>query len=207
MREAPGLIPGLEWPFGEGNGNLLQCSCLENPMDGGAWWAMAHGRHKESDMTEQLTLSLLFSVGDRREDSQDIISITWILMIGMVVCSLLPRSPEVEAQGNTSKFTLTLVPNLILTTWDHPQNSAGTAEPCASLRHVGLESKQVHPDQRLVNSLTFYNHACNRETRDQARDSFLTRLRFPKSCTRSQNWLVSFFHQDANKSTHCLPWK
>ena len=67
-------------------------------------------------MTEQLTLSLLFSVGDRREDSQDIISITCILMIGMVVCSLLPRSPEVEAQGNTSKFTLTLVPNLILTT-------------------------------------------------------------------------------------------
>ena len=25
--------------IGEGNGNLLQCSCLENPRDGGAWWA------------------------------------------------------------------------------------------------------------------------------------------------------------------------
>ena len=25
--------------IGEGNGNPLQCSCLENPMDGGAWWA------------------------------------------------------------------------------------------------------------------------------------------------------------------------
>ena len=72
MREAPGLIPGLEWSLGEGTGNLLQCSCLENPMDRGAWWAMVHGRHKESDMTEQLTLSLLFSAGDRREDSQDI---------------------------------------------------------------------------------------------------------------------------------------
>ena len=29
--------------IGEGNGNLLQCSCLENPRDGGAWWAAVHG--------------------------------------------------------------------------------------------------------------------------------------------------------------------
>ena len=28
---------------GEGNGNPLQYSCLENPMDGGAWWAIVHG--------------------------------------------------------------------------------------------------------------------------------------------------------------------
>ena len=28
--------------FGEGNGNPLQCSCLENPMDEGAWWAAVH---------------------------------------------------------------------------------------------------------------------------------------------------------------------
>ena len=28
---------------GEGNGNPLQCSCLENPMDRGAWWAAVHG--------------------------------------------------------------------------------------------------------------------------------------------------------------------
>ena len=30
-------------PFGEGNGNPLQCFCLENPMDGGAWWAAVYG--------------------------------------------------------------------------------------------------------------------------------------------------------------------
>ena len=30
-------------PFGEGNGNPLQCSCLENPMDRGAWWATVYG--------------------------------------------------------------------------------------------------------------------------------------------------------------------
>ena len=32
-----GSIPGLGRSSGEGNGNPLQCSCLENPMDGGAW--------------------------------------------------------------------------------------------------------------------------------------------------------------------------
>ena len=32
-----------EIPLGKGNGNPLQYSCLENPMDRGAWWATAHG--------------------------------------------------------------------------------------------------------------------------------------------------------------------
>ena len=31
---------------GEGNGNPLQYSCLENPMDGGAWWAIVHGSQR-----------------------------------------------------------------------------------------------------------------------------------------------------------------
>ena len=38
-----GLIPGLGRSPGEGNGNLLHYSCLENLMDGGAWWATVHG--------------------------------------------------------------------------------------------------------------------------------------------------------------------
>ena len=38
----PGLIPGLGRSPGEGNGNLCQYSCLENPMDGGAWQATVH---------------------------------------------------------------------------------------------------------------------------------------------------------------------
>ena len=38
-----GLIPRLERFPGEGNGNLLQYSCLGNPMDRGAWWATVHG--------------------------------------------------------------------------------------------------------------------------------------------------------------------
>ena len=47
-----GSIPGSGRPPGVGNDKLLQCSFLENSMDGGAWWATAHGVTKESDTTE-----------------------------------------------------------------------------------------------------------------------------------------------------------
>ena len=47
-----GSISRLGRSPGEGNGNPLQYSCLENPMDGGAWETTVHGV-AESDMTEQ----------------------------------------------------------------------------------------------------------------------------------------------------------
>ena len=49
-----GPIPGLGRSPGGGHGNPLQNSCLENPMDRGAWWATVHGVSKELDMTEIL---------------------------------------------------------------------------------------------------------------------------------------------------------
>ena len=56
-----GSIPGLGRSPGEGNGSPLQYSCLENSMDGGAWWATVHGV-AELDMTEQPHFPFTFSV-------------------------------------------------------------------------------------------------------------------------------------------------
>jgi len=49
------LIPGLGRSPGERNGNLLQYSCLENPMDRGAWWATVHGVAKSWTRLSNLT--------------------------------------------------------------------------------------------------------------------------------------------------------
>ena len=49
-----GSIPGLGRSPGEGNGNPLQYSCLENPMDRGAWWAAVHGVTKSQTQLKQL---------------------------------------------------------------------------------------------------------------------------------------------------------
>ena len=57
-----GSIPGSERSPGEGNGKPLQYSCLENPMDGGAWGTTVHGV-AELDTTEQLH-SLTHSLND-----------------------------------------------------------------------------------------------------------------------------------------------
>ena len=54
-REA-GLIPVSEKSPGEGNGNPPQYSCLENPMDRGAWQATLHGVTKEPDVTAHITI-------------------------------------------------------------------------------------------------------------------------------------------------------
>ena len=48
-----GLIPGSGRSSGGGHGNPLQSSCLENPMDTGAWQATVHGS-QELDMTEAI---------------------------------------------------------------------------------------------------------------------------------------------------------
>ena len=50
-------IPGLGRSPGEGNGNLLQYSCLENPMDRGAWWATVHGVAKSLTRLSNFTFT------------------------------------------------------------------------------------------------------------------------------------------------------
>ena len=47
---------------GEGNGNPLQCSCLENPRDGGAWWAAIYGVTQSRTRLKRLSSSRAFAV-------------------------------------------------------------------------------------------------------------------------------------------------
>ena len=54
-----GSVPGLEGSPGEGNGNPLQYSCLENPMDGGAWWDTVHRVAKSQTRLSYFTFTLL----------------------------------------------------------------------------------------------------------------------------------------------------
>ena len=53
-----GSIPGLGRSPGEGNGNPLQYSCLENPMDRGAWWATVHGVTKSQTRLSDFTFTV-----------------------------------------------------------------------------------------------------------------------------------------------------
>ena len=56
----PGSIPGSGRSPGEGNGNPLQYSCLENHMDGGAWLATVHGVAKSRTRLSDFTIYYLW---------------------------------------------------------------------------------------------------------------------------------------------------
>ena len=49
--------------IGEGNGNPLQCSCLENPRDGGAWWAAVCGVAQSRTRLKRLSSSSILVHG------------------------------------------------------------------------------------------------------------------------------------------------
>ena len=61
----PGSIPGSRRSPGEGNGNPFQYSCLENPMEGGAWWATVHGVTKSWTRLGDFTFTF-FTVHSKR---------------------------------------------------------------------------------------------------------------------------------------------
>ena len=56
----PGSIPGLGRSPGEGNGNPLQYSCLENPTDGRTWWATVHGVTESQTWLSDFTFTFMF---------------------------------------------------------------------------------------------------------------------------------------------------
>ena len=62
--------------IGEGNGNPLQCSCLENPRDGGAWWAAIYGVAQSRTRLKRLSSS-----------SSSIMPITCLVLYTTLSCS------------------------------------------------------------------------------------------------------------------------
>ena len=67
--------------IGEGNGNPLQCSCLENPRDGGAWWAAIYGvaqsRTRLNRLSNSSSRSNLAS-GSNHEDWRSVLQVDYI---------------------------------------------------------------------------------------------------------------------------------
>ena len=57
--------------IGEGNGNPLQCSCLENPRDGGAWWAAVSGVAQSRTQLKRLSSSSGLIVNGLNVQSKD----------------------------------------------------------------------------------------------------------------------------------------
>ena len=58
-------VAGGDIKLGEGNGTPLQYSCLENPMDGGAWWAAVHGVAKSRTWLRDFTFAFHFHVMEK----------------------------------------------------------------------------------------------------------------------------------------------
>ena len=94
-----GSIPGSGRSPGEGNGNPRQYSCLENPMDAGAWWGYSPWGRKESDTTEQLyfhfSLAVIFIISCMIALRSESIMIVWKPLANSIAISkVLPRSAE-----------------------------------------------------------------------------------------------------------------
>ena len=67
--------------IGEGNGNALQCSCLENPRDGGAWWAAIYGVSQSWTRLKWLSSSSMVLQEETELGSQK----TWILCKAIIL--------------------------------------------------------------------------------------------------------------------------
>ena len=128
-----GSIRGLGRSPGEGNGNPLQYSCLENPMDRGVWQVISSpwGR-KELDKTERLTLSLLCECDRWHFQEEASTTIAWS-------CHFLyfPHYETNNVPDNSCHFLLVLNDSSISRVDVNPQwiNSWAANQPLPSHAH------------------------------------------------------------------------
>ena len=86
--------------IGEGNGNPLQCSCLENPRDGGAWWAAVYGVTQSRTRLKRLSSS---------SSSYYAMGLPWWLRCKESACNTgdlgsIPGSGRLPGEGNRYPF-------------------------------------------------------------------------------------------------------
>ena len=82
------LLSLFTFMHGEGNGNPLQCSCLENPRDGGAWWAAVYGVAKSRTRLKRLSNSSSIL------KSRDITSLTKVHILKAMVFPVVMHGCE-----------------------------------------------------------------------------------------------------------------
>ena len=106
---------GLICISGEGNGNPLQCSCLENPMDGGAWWAAVHGVAKSWTRLSNFTFTFYFHALEKEMATHSSI-LAW-------------RIPGTKEPGGRPSMGSPRVGH----NWSDLAAAAGAASPCLRL--------------------------------------------------------------------------
>ena len=88
---------------GEGNGTPLQCSCLENPMDGGAWWAAVHGVTESQTQLSNFTFIFHFHALEQ-EIATHSSALAWRIP-GMGEPGGLPSMGLTESDTDTTEAT------------------------------------------------------------------------------------------------------
>ena len=92
----PGLIPGLERSAGEGNGNPPQCSCLENPMEGGAWWATVRRVSKSQTRLRDFTSLAVYVI--------------YLLFLSLLTCLTILSGRRIGLRWCACPFRLATIP-------------------------------------------------------------------------------------------------
>ena len=122
-REESGTTERLHFHFslsciGEGNGNPLQCSCLENPRDGGAWWAAVYGVSQSWTRLKRLSSS---RSSKSQEDRERLIVLQWYktyLGKGLLFLVLIWFGfPKLNTQSAETKSFLHSMVNYLPAVW------------------------------------------------------------------------------------------
>ena len=92
--------------IGEGNGNLLQYCCPENPMDRGAWWATVHGVPKSRARLSDFTFTFHFHALEKEMATHSSILACRIPGMGEPVCGVVRSWTRLKRLSSSSSITI-----------------------------------------------------------------------------------------------------